>query len=1035
MNRYVTLNKDVLVRLRQNKALSQDGLSYACQKRGLPLSIATIKRAEAGKAILYRSAKSFAEYFACKLSELKVGGMIEDAEKDFVDFDQRNDVPASQLFGRDFELQLFKQTLLSCDLEKKGRLLCIRGGAGIGKTKLLETFCAISQAALCPTYKVDIEQSQGNKSIFFTLLLQVVSDVHINTPHELFDKICQATKLNSAEQFFLSQLLDIEPPSLDGPSKIIRNLIYDSARVFTKLLRVCHPDKTIVIVFEDIHWASEFLLMSLKGLSAEIYNEPILMVISTRLENDPIDTIWRSGLINTPMNTLDLSPLSRSDAMSMAREYGNVEPDYLENIFHLANGNPFFLKQLLFNYPNKIGCIPATIQELIETRLSTLNERSLRLAKAASVIGDEVDVDLLEYLLQIKDLDFNELIASQIICSLEVGYVRFYHTLIRQGIYESIEDHEKRELHDQVAKWLFVKDKRLCAQHLALAKSYQASRAFLVAAEEALSKHNFGVALSQIDSALLKANSLHEKFQFLSVKGLILNKFDLPEQALRYFSQAEELADSAKDLCEISLHMASTYILLRRDCEAKIYLDKAESQCLGELRRRLLYLRSQIDQCHTLKTVGLIDHCDKLYDQRQIKDIIKCFDVPEKSLIKHSQSDRSIKVGVLHSQTGPLKELEFGVIRTTLIAIGEINESGGLLGHQIEPFLVDGKSDKLDFYRGARNLLDDASVAVVFGSSTSSNRRYIRHLFEDGNRLLVYPFQYEGIEQSENVFYIGPAPNQTALPAVEWLFSQNKRRLMLIGSDYVYPVVINSLIKQQLEEWELRTPAEFYKPLGCTFYGKIIENIKQYGPDAIILTLVGLESNKSFFQQLYDSGIKPGDINIVSLVLSENDLSAIPREHIEGTYSLFAYFQNFDNPVNAQFVRRYKAIYGIEQQIGGYMESAYMGVYLWAKGVQKAGSFETDKVRAAMRGMAHYGPGGIACIDEHNNHTWRHVQLARVNSTGEFEIVWRSDKPIKPEPFPKGDSVQWENRLQQMKQSRWDNDWELLCDGQQCKQS
>lgn len=1035
LNKYINLDREVLVQLRQTRALSQEGLSWACLDRGLPLSMATIKRAEAGRAILYRSAKSFAAYYGCKLSELTTSGLTEneDTNCNSADVFVPKEKPAGKLRGRDFELQLFKQVLLRCIEEKTGRLLCVRGVAGIGKSKLLEAFCEIGRDASCPTYSVNIEQDRGDNRAFSSLLEQVFSDAQIDSVNELFDFLCETSKLDSTEQVYLSHLLDIVPPNLNVSGKVVRSSCYGSVKLFIELLRARHHEKNIVIFFEDIHWASDELLMALKGLSAEIYDTPILMVISTRLENDPVDTIWRSGLLNTPMNTIDLAPLSRSDTMAMALEYKDIDQDYLDKILRLADGNPLFLEQLLLNYPDKIGCLPETIQDLIKTRLSTLDEDSLRLAKVASVIGDQVDVDLLEYLLQVNEMEFDRLIHSQIIRTLDEDSVHFSHSLIRQGIYESINDDEKRELHCQAAKWFYGKDKRLHAQHLGLANSYKASRAFLVAAEEALDKHNFGAALSLIDSALLKANSSQEKFQFISIKGMIFNKLGLPEQALGWFSLALELADSAESLCEIHLSMASTYILLHRDQEAKAHLDKAESQCHGDLRTRLLYLRSRANESSKQATVGLIGHCEEQYDQRQIKDFLQTFDCFEQRIVEQPGPIRSIKVGVLHSQTGPLRELECGVIRTTLIAIGEINANGGLLGYQLEPVLVDGQSNEIGFYRGAEKLLDDADVAAVFGSSTSSSRRYIRHLFEDRNRLLVYPFQYEGIEQSDNVFYIGPAPNQTALPAVEWLFSQNKRRLMLVGSDYVYPVVINSLIKQQMEEWQLQAPAEVYKPLGCTQYGNIIENIKQYAPDAIVLTLVGLQANKSFFQQLHDSGVKAGDIEIVSLVLSENDLSAIPTEHVKGTYSLFAYFQNFEDPVNAQFVRRYKASYGIEQQIGGYMESAYMGVYLWAKAVQKAGLFDTDKVRVAMRGTAHYGPGGIAYIDEHNNHTWRHVQLARVNSTGEFEIVWRSDKPVRPEPFPNGERDQWENRLQQLKQSRWNNEWELLCSGQQCK--
>ncbi|MBX3669497.1 MAG: AAA family ATPase [Rhodocyclaceae bacterium] len=592
MNKYITLNRDALVRLRQAKALSQEGLSWACQERGLPLSAATIKRAEAGRAILYRSARCFADYFDCPLGELTVDKPAAALGSLVAQVSAANPAAAATLLGRDFELQVFTQTLLRCEDENKGRLLCIRGVAGIGKSSLLSTFCGIGRDAGCPTYMVSLEQRQGHKNSFVRLLEQLFPSTATTSPEALYAHICDCMSLGSRERIHLALLLDVAPPSSAGTKPSARISSDGHVQVLIDIIRARHPGAAVVVMFEDIHWAAQDLLMNLKALSAGIHEVPVLMVLSTRPENDPIDTIWRSGLFNTPMHTLDLAPLSKTAARAVALAHADMDADYLEKILRQADGNPLFLQQLLLDYPDRIGRLPRTIQELVKSRLAGLDTASVKLASAAAVIGDQVDLDLLRHLLDTDHLDFDGLLQSQIVRSRDQSSMRFTHALICQGIYENTGDELKRELHGRAAKWFYGRDKRLHAQHLGLADSLQASRAFLVAAEEALGKHNFGAALSLIDSALLKPASPQEAFQFLLIKGLIFNKLDLPEKALSWFAQALALADSGDDRCEIHLAMAATYILLQRWKDATAQLDIAEPLCHGELNTRCHFLKA-----------------------------------------------------------------------------------------------------------------------------------------------------------------------------------------------------------------------------------------------------------------------------------------------------------------------------------------------------------------------------------------------------------------------------------------------------------
>ena len=356
-----------------------------------------------------------------------------------------------------------------------------------------------------------------------------------------------------------------------------------------------------------------------------------------------------------------------------------------------------------------------------------------------------------------------------------------------------------------------------------------------------------------------------------------------------------------------------------------------------------------------------------------------------------------IKVGVLHSLSGTMSISEVAVKDATILAINEINAAGGLLGKQIVPIIEDGASDWPTFAEKARKLIERDQVMVVFGCWTSASRKAVLPVFEGLDHLLFYPVQYEGLEASKNIIYTGAAPNQQIMPAVSWLLQEKGTDFFLLGSDYVFPRTANKIIKIQLEAEGGNMVAEEYTPLGHT--ATVITKIKAAQPDVIFNTLNG-DSNVAFFKQLKAAGIGPDDIPVMSVSVAEEEIKGIGAENIAGHLAAWNYFQSMDSPLNAGFVERYKAAYGDNRVTDDPIEAGYFGVYLWAEAVRKAGTADTGEVRMALRGVEYEAPEGMVTIDPVNNHTWKIVQIGAANADGQFDILWSTGKPVRPDPFP-----------------------------------
>ena len=359
-----------------------------------------------------------------------------------------------------------------------------------------------------------------------------------------------------------------------------------------------------------------------------------------------------------------------------------------------------------------------------------------------------------------------------------------------------------------------------------------------------------------------------------------------------------------------------------------------------------------------------------------------------------------VKVGILHSLTGAMAESEEGLINAEKMAIDEINKRGGVLGKQIKIVQMDGKSDPSVFADQAKKLFFVDKVATIFGCWTSASRKEVLNVVEspDIYGLLWYPLQYEGMEASPNIMYMGAAPNQQVAPGVGFCFDNFGRRMYLVGSDYIFPRTANKIVKAQLNYLGGVVVGEEYKPLGSEDFRDIVQDIVAKKPDVVINTINGA-SNKAFFKQLRDAGVTPQTIPVMSFSVSEKEAAFIGPEIIEGHLVTWSYFQTIASFQNKTFVQRYKELYGQDKIIGDPMEAAYIAVQLWALACEKAGSFDTENVRIAAKGLSYDAPEGIVKIDGENQHLQKRVRIGRINSKGLIDEVWESASVIKPDPY------------------------------------
>ncbi|MBW3591393.1 MAG: urea ABC transporter substrate-binding protein [Actinobacteria bacterium] len=357
----------------------------------------------------------------------------------------------------------------------------------------------------------------------------------------------------------------------------------------------------------------------------------------------------------------------------------------------------------------------------------------------------------------------------------------------------------------------------------------------------------------------------------------------------------------------------------------------------------------------------------------------------------------TIKVGVLQSLSGTMAISEVTVHNSQLLAIEQINEAGGVLGKQIEPIVEDGASDWPTFAEKAEKLLCSDRVATVFGGWTSASRKAMLPRFESLDGLLWYPVQYEGMEQSPNIFYTGATTNQQILPGMEYLKEQGKSKIFLVGSDYVFPRTANEEIKAYAAANDIEIVGEEYIPLGNQNVSTLVNKVVNAGPDAVFNTLNG-DTNTAFFKEWESKGISPEDVPIMSVSVEEEAVRAIGAEFLAGHLVAWNYYQTIDTPENAAFVDAYKAKYGADTVTSDPMEAGYVSVNLWAMAVEKADSTDKDAVREAAAGLEFAAPEGPVTVDGATQHLHKTARIGLIGDDGQITQIDGSDGPIPPDP-------------------------------------
>ncbi len=360
----------------------------------------------------------------------------------------------------------------------------------------------------------------------------------------------------------------------------------------------------------------------------------------------------------------------------------------------------------------------------------------------------------------------------------------------------------------------------------------------------------------------------------------------------------------------------------------------------------------------------------------------------------------AIKIGILHSLSGPMANSESAVRDATLLAIDEINEAGGVLERPLLVTIEDGSSDPEVFAQKARKLIVDDEVVAIFGSWTSDSRKAILPVVEELNSLLFYPVQYEGFEESSNIFYLGAEPTQQIIPAAQFLVNEGHERIFLIGSDFVLPQITHAILKAFLADSGATVTGDVLMPLGETDFSNILMQLSSSPPDAIFSTLGG-DSSAAFFQQLAEEGFTSDRLPVMSVSVAEEEVRLIGADVLLGHLTTWNYYQTVESTDNFAFVTAYKNTYGDDRVTSDPIEAGYFAVYLWKQLVELAGSTETDALLAvaASREIELMAPGGLVKLDGETRHLYKTARVGTIREDGLIETIVASEEPVKPDPF------------------------------------
>jgi len=362
-----------------------------------------------------------------------------------------------------------------------------------------------------------------------------------------------------------------------------------------------------------------------------------------------------------------------------------------------------------------------------------------------------------------------------------------------------------------------------------------------------------------------------------------------------------------------------------------------------------------------------------------------------------AQSAGTIKVGILHSLSGTMAISETTLKDVMLMLIEEQNKKGGVLGKKLEPVVVDPASNWPLFAEKARELIQKDKVAAVFGCWTSVSRKSVLPVFEELNSILFYPVQYEGEESSKNVFYTGAAPNQQAVPAVDYLAeSEGVQRWVLAGTDYVYPRTTNKILETYLKSKGIKDEDIMisYTPFGHSDWQSIVAQIKRFGSagkkTAVVSTING-DANVPFYKELANQGVKAKDIPVVAFSVGEEELAGLDTKPLVGHLAAWNYFQSLKSPENDAFIKQWKAFTKNDKRVtNDPMEAHYIGFNMWVKAVEKAGTVDSEQVIDALVGVSVPNLSGGYSSMMPNHHITKPVFIGEVQANGQFDTVWKT---------------------------------------------
>jgi len=365
-----------------------------------------------------------------------------------------------------------------------------------------------------------------------------------------------------------------------------------------------------------------------------------------------------------------------------------------------------------------------------------------------------------------------------------------------------------------------------------------------------------------------------------------------------------------------------------------------------------------------------------------------------------ARADDTIKVGVLFSLTGGLSIIEKSLADATLMAIAEINASGGVMGKQVQAVVEDGASDPKTYNEKASKLVVSDKMTTVFGSYTSASRKAVLPVFEKRNSMYFYPTYYEGYECSKNVVYTGAVPNQQLSNFIPWIIKNlGKKKFFIVGSNYIYPREMAKVCKILMKQHGAEYVADEYLELGHSEWGSMVNKIKDSGCDAVLSNVVG-DSVVAFYREYKNQGLTHDKLPICATVTSEIEIAAMGPEYAVGSFTSFPYFMAIDTDRNKAFVERYRKYVKDPKAVTHHaLESSYFQVFLWKQAVEKVKSMETNAIREGIKGQQMDAPNGHVTIDPDNLHTYLTPRIAQWQSDGQGKIVDAYKEPIVPLPY------------------------------------